>query len=167
MEVDILKENFSLKDFFTRKIPKTIERSTKKWSITAGPELKRNIKANLEVGLSPVKGHGRFVGYSESYRKKIMDGEYDHFNKKLRPVNLKLSGEMYKSLSVRSVKNGVQVSFKDPKAVYHDRLGAGKSKVIRRLLPGKGEQFSKTVIDPVMKKLDNEIKTNLKKIFNE
>ena len=67
-------------------------------------------------------------------------------NKKQRPVNLKLSGKMLNSLKSKIVKNGkIRLWFSDEKAKYHDKLGAGKSKVIRRLLPDNNEEFNRAI----------------------
>jgi hypothetical protein len=46
------------------------------------------------------------------------------------------------SLNIRKGNGVAWVGFADKKAIYHDKLGAGKSKVIRRLLPTRqGEKF--------------------------
>lgn len=67
-------------------------------------------------------------------------------NKKQRPVNLKLSGKMLNSLKSRIVKDGrIRLWFSDEKAKYHDKLGAGKSKVFRRLLPRGIEEFNRAI----------------------
>ena len=63
-------------------------------------------------------------------------------NKKKTPRNLKLTGRMLRSIKSRKFKDYVRVWFTDSKAKYHDKLGAGKSKVIRRMMPRNGEQFN-------------------------
>lgn len=81
--------------------------------------------------------------------------------KQISPVNLRLTGELHRDLKVftsggflRSFR--LVARFKNKLADIHNRRGAGKSKVVRRLLPTKnGEQFNKritTVILAQMKK---------------
>lgn len=68
------------------------------------------------------------------------------YGKKPRPVNLYLSGEMMDSLTI--TLNGLNpvVRFLDKKAIYHNELGAGRSKTLRRVLPtNPGEFFHRTV----------------------
>jgi len=119
-------------------------------------------------------GKSRYQKYSESYQDQITRrAAYLHFKgggsvriddeddqdfidelneylikngKKLRPVNLKVSGKMLKSLKSKITKNEkVTVWFTDEKAKYHDKEGAGKSKVLRRLLPRGVEEFNRAI----------------------
>lgn len=118
-------------------------------------ELVGAIKGAIVKGNSPVQGGGknstsgrvRFADYSESYKKAITSGRYSQFGKKLRKINLTLSGQMLDSLSARVVGDRVRIFFKDTKARFHDLEGAGKSKTIRRLLPRTGERFVKAITD--------------------
>lgn len=90
-------------------------------------------------------GKLRFQKYSESYKEKFGKGEYTE--KRERPVNLWLTGKMLRSMKSR-VSNGVlTLWFSDEKAKYHNKEGAGKSKVIRRILPQEGEDFT-----PILKR---------------
>lgn len=111
---------------------------------------KEEIISSIEGGRSPVEKGGidpkgtsgklRYEKYSESYTKAIKRGR--HGSKRLSPINMKLSGKMLKSLKIRINKESVTVWFSSPIAKYHDKLGAGKKKVIRRLLPTTGENFN-------------------------
>ena len=84
-------------------------------------------------------------------------------NKKQRPVNLKLSGKMLRSIKSRITKNGVFVWFADEKAKYHNKLGAGKSKVLRRMLPnGKKEEFNAGIRKKIVNAMVNAIKLSQK-----
>tara|TARA_R110000851_G_scaffold114211_1_gene239288 strand:- start:2233 stop:2820 length:588 start_codon:yes stop_codon:yes gene_type:complete len=66
--------------------------------------------------------------------------------KKVRPVNLTLTGKLLKSLFVKVLKNSVVIGFDNKLANIHNKEGAGKSKVIRRMLPtNKGEKFSRSI----------------------
>ena len=75
---------------------------------------------------------------------KVDKFEKPYPNKKKSPVNLFLTGEMLNSMYVDrdETRQVVWLGFADKKAKYHNDMGAGKSKVIRRLLPTKkGEKF--------------------------
>lgn len=114
--------------------------------------IKEEIINSLNRGVSPVSqkdakekntgGKARFAKYSQSYTDAIKAGRYD--DKKQRPVNLKLTGKLHKSIKSKIFRNYLRVWFSDKKAKYHDKLGAGKSKVIRRLVPDpkENEQFN-------------------------
>lgn len=125
-------------------------------------ELKPLIIESIEKGISPVlnggkdstSGRARYEPYSDSYKKQIKTIP----NKKERPVNLKVSGKLHRSLKVRLTKNGVFMWFSDSKAKYHDQLGAGASKVIRRMLPGKNEQFNRTITRKIFDILESVVK---------
>lgn len=127
-----------------------------KYTKKAAQDLKNKIIEQYNKGLSPVEGYGRFDKYSESYTKKIQSGYYG--NKSVRPVNLKLTGKMHKSIGSKQIKNGFMIFFTDKKAIYHNETGAGGSMVIRKMLPGKGEKFSRTLNRHLNKLLVNIVK---------
>jgi hypothetical protein len=72
-----------------------------KVGVAAVKEMKRMIGA----GLSPIRGKGRFPAYKDTdrYPGRV---RRDYPRKKNTPVNLKLSGDMLKSLDYESVKDG-------------------------------------------------------------
>lgn len=121
----------------------------------------------ISIGVSPVKGGGvspkntgggsRFVKYSNSYLKTIKRGD---LGRKLKaPVNLYVTGDLYKSIRVKGNATKTFVSFDSPIAKYHNQMGAGKKKVIRRLLPnGKGEEFSKVIQKKIVQTLKDVVK---------
>lgn len=120
----------------------------KKFKKTAGKALinvyKKEIISEIEGGRSPIDGQGRFVKYSDSYKKQIKAGRYK--GKKPRPVNLKLTGDLLKSLFVKLIRGGFRIGFDNELADIHNKQGAGKSKTIRRMLPtNKGEQFNRSI----------------------
>ena len=153
-----------------------------------GPaKVKQAMVQDMIVGVSPVKGKGKWKRYSKSYKDAIK-GKVRFFRKggkvvaikpkrgkrisnnvtknasptkQIRPVNLRLSGGLHKSLKIFTrggfLRNFRLIFlFKSRLADIHDRRGAGKSKVIRRLLPTRrGEQFNI--------KITNTIITELKK----
>ena len=118
--------------------------------------LEEDIVSSIERGASPVEKENRFVKYSDSYTKAIKEGR--HGNKKLRPVNLKLSGEMLASIKSKKTSTGFSTSFSKMVngknlAEIHSFEGAGKSKTIRKILPGKDEQYKRAVTDRARKSL--------------
>lgn len=81
------------------------------------------------------------------------------FNKKVSPRNMKVSGDMLRALKTVA-KGGILSSFRlvitwtHFLADIHNSKGAGKSKVIRRLLPDKsGEKFNKRISDRLLSEL--------------
>lgn len=129
--------------------------------------LKEQIIESMERGVSPVEGEGRYKDYSDSYKdqiggvyknskgKKIKKSGFSSlkskFNKSVRPVNLKLSGDMYESLTIKKAQRGLLINFSSPLAYIHDKLGAGKKRVIRRILPRKNENFSGAITTTLTK----------------
>ena len=123
-------------------------------------ELPKLIIDDIEKGISPVKSKGRLQKYSDSYRNAIKKGYIK--NKKIRPVNLKLSGDMLRSIFSRTNANKLTVGFDSEVATYHNRLGTGKSKTKRRMLPTeKGERFNRKIT----LSLGELIKDTIQKIF--
>lgn len=114
-----------------------------------GPDnFRKAILADMNKSISPVKGKGKWIKYSDSYIKAIGGELGAIWDKQISPVNLKLSGELHNSLKVFGVgllsKTYVlRVQFNDFLADIHNRRGAGKKKVIRRLLPTESnEEFN-------------------------
>ena len=120
----------------------------------AEKEFGKELNEKIMAGTSPVKGQGRFPEYSVSYKLAIQTRKkYKDLGKRLRPVNLNLKGDLLDSQRVSiSDKDGVKVAYTDKKAVWHNTEGAGKSKVLRRMLPtNKGEEFSQTLMRTLKK----------------
>ncbi len=116
------------------------------WANKEGPYLKKEVIDSMSKGLSPVKGGGgqsggksRYQEYSDVYKMQIkkQNGKFKDYGKRVRPVNLKLTGKMHESIKSRPIKFGVLVWFESEIAKYHDKLGAGKSKVTRKMLPSE------------------------------
>jgi phage gpG-like protein len=123
-------------------------------------------------GISPVYGKRKFQRYSSSYIDQIK-GKVKFFTnkrtmtvyavhpekkkfqtglgqeKKLRPINLKLSGKMLDSLNLKTKNNSAVIGFSDEKAKFHNEganLWHGGKLPERRLLPNRtGEKFHKNV----------------------
>lgn len=104
-----------------------------------------NIKSALmrlyNSGQSAVMGFKKWQKYSKSYRSALDKGYYSPKN--ARPVNLQLTGDMMKSLSIGSGSDNVIIYFDDDKAEYHQE---GTDKMPQRqLLPKTGEDFKPSV----------------------
>ena len=175
------------------KIKKKVKAYKKEAMKVMAEEIKKQVLLEIENGRSPVKGQGRFVKYSDSYKaqikmqvafRRLKDGrfivweklsnkELKQFraskqarkenkgvgdkildlnsvlrenNKKVRPVNLKVTGKLMKSFYSDVVRNDVKFGFTDPLFDIHNNKGAGKSKTIRRMLPTKqGETFNRSI----------------------
>jgi len=131
--------------------PKFHKSIFEEWANEAGESTKKQVLEHISSGISPVKGEGRFKKYSTSYKKAIKAGRYASFDKKLRPVNLKLSGKLLKSLKLTVFKKVFRLAFTattksgDNLANIHSIKGAGKAKAIRKMLPQDGEEFSETI----------------------
>lgn len=123
------------------------------------------IKDLIQSGVSPVaKVRRKFQTYSKSY-KDFLKGKVKFFTsesgkvfaikgkfpqpfqgKNPTKVNMTATGKMIDSLYMKKKSENVYIAFKDEKAFYHNDIGAGKSKVIRRLLPSnQDETFVKNV----------------------
>jgi len=102
-------------------------------------------------GRSPVKGE-KWKDYSDGYAKK---------KGRKKPVDMAESGKLLEALRVTKHNNGeVSISFKGQAqlAKYHDFLGAGKSKVVRRLLPRKaGEEFKKRIQNTINEMMNRAV----------
>ena len=83
--------------------------------------------------------------------KPGIDGElFKAFRKRRSPVNLTLSGQLLDSIFSKITKEGLVIGFKDKLADIHNRQGASKKKVVRRILPTqKGEKFSRVIQDDI------------------
>lgn len=147
-----------LPKFINKELDRRKKIAAKEWGQLARELAKAAIINEIKSGKSPVKGGGnntggksRFKGYSDSYEDAIDNGRYSEHGKRKRPVNLTLTGKMLKSIKDRGTKNGFVIWFSDEKAKYHNEEGAGKSRVIRQMLPLPGQQFSRTITQQIEK----------------
>lgn len=112
----------------------------------AAEQMKKDVVDTILRGNSPVKNFKRFEPYSDSYKSAIRKGRYRAFGKLLRPVNLKLSGRLLKSIAARQTLKGFTIYFTNKLAKIHSILGAGKKKVIRKLFPSGNEKWKESVV---------------------
>ena len=97
----------------------------------------------VRIANKPFKGKG-----SVKRNKSIQNLSKPFANKNRSPVNLYATGDMMDSLRIKkdSTNKVILLGFTDKKAKYHDKLGASKKKVIRRLLPTRqGEKFKSNI----------------------
>ena len=134
-------------DFLSKSIEKKLKMLQAKAIMQAASDLEREIKDNISKGISPVEGAGRFVGYSDSYLEQIKNktGSLKGSGKLKRPVNLKVTGKMMNSIKKRLTMRGFVLWFASPIAKYHNEEGAGKSKVIRKMLPDENQSLSRSI----------------------
>jgi hypothetical protein len=128
----------------TRKLRGSLNKVTPALNKNVKKTLPRLIIAFIKKGISPVKGQGRLVKYSNSYKKSIQKG-YVKNKTRPRPVNLTQTGDMLSSIrATGSARGGVTIKFTDEKADYHNN---GTNKIPRRaMLPTEtGEEFSKNI----------------------
>ena len=124
------------------------------------PEIKRFMSS----GVSPVKGKRRFVEYKD---KRIYPGK----RKASRPVNLKLSGDLYAALVVAkktatSFYIGVSTLASRKLKIYAkaNNLGVAKKNIAeRRFVPIQGEQFNVSIMRQIRNILAERIAKILKK----
>ena len=146
--------------------------------------IKRTIIQDIIQGVSPVKGKGKFQRYSKSYKDVIRgkttfrkingrtvafkgrDREYHRAanpSKRVSPVNLRHTGGLHNSFKVFTAGGfgsayRLVFQFKNKLADIHNRRGAGKSKVIRRMLPTKtGETFNRRITSSIITELKNAV----------
>lgn len=157
------------------------KRISKRFAKDIKTEIVKIITDEIESGKSPVKNKGSLKKYSPSYIQTIQgnvafrvingvtvplpkeDKNITKHGKATSPVNLKLSNEMLKSLKARqNAKGEVLIAFKSKTAKFHDKLGAGKSKVIRRLLPRRGDKgFNPRIMKKILKTAQRAVKKSL------
>lgn len=125
------------------------DRALRSWKREGRELAKELIDKSIGKGISPVRrggdstgGRARYKAYSESYEDKIR--RYIS-GKRVRPVNLKVSGKMRRSIKSRETREGFYVWYQDKKADYHNKEGAGKSRIVRQMLPYANQRFSRTI----------------------
>jgi hypothetical protein len=159
------------------------DKISKRFAKDIKQDIVKIITDEILSGKSPVKNKGSFKDYSLSYKETIKgnvsfrrlggstkatplpfeDKNITKHGKSVSPVNMKLSGDMLKSLTAKqNAKGQVIISFKSKIAKFHDKLGAGKSKVIRRLLPNNSDKgFNPKIMAKLMAVLRRAVKKSL------
>lgn len=168
-----------------RRDSRLLESIRKDFAKTAPNQIRKTVLRDISKGISPVKGFNKFQKYSKSYKDVIlgrgtfrkfggktvyMQGVRDDFlleaaspKKKTSPVTMRLTGQLYNALKVFTngdyrEKFRLVFDWRDFLADIHNRRGAGKSKVVRRLLPtNSGEEFSKEITDDILTRLKKSV----------
>lgn len=143
-------------------LPKRYEKAKISGLKQLAKEVKEPIKDQISRGRSPVsatkggsEGKKIWVEYDPKYAKRYKGG-------KLRPVNMKRTGDMLDSMVVKFVASAqwVSVYFTSPIAKYHDNKKYARK--LRRLLPLKGEKFTAKLMQLMKKPILDNIKRGLR-----
>lgn len=84
-------------------------------------------------------------------------------NKKVSPVNLKVSGDLLDSLTATRNERGVLIKFDDKKAKYHDIEGVGRARTLRRLLPNTGGRDGEAFNDRLLRNIKQLYERSIQK----
>jgi len=147
-----IKKSLNRPTFF----PRAIKRFKEKTKV----KLKQAIIDKIQGGESPVsKETGGTKGKGDWKKSNQYTKEYARQKGVSRSaVDMTVTGKMLRSLKFRLTKNGLVIWFSSSIAKYHNSMGAGKSRVIRRLLPTKkGERFTPDLMRLLRKILKSEI----------
>lgn len=132
----------------------------------------REMKQFISKGISPIRGKGRFPGYKKSYLQQIRgnlafftrsDGKVVGFkpkrrsqkfsNKKERPVNLTLTGQMLKSLKHSLTGKGVRIGYSGKEASDKElghRKGTNKQRKRPTIPNPPREKFALTIQNKII-----------------
>jgi hypothetical protein len=123
----------------------------------------KEMRKSLERGISPVRGERRMAAYSESYSEAIKKGWLEH-DKKVRPVNLILSGQMLRSIEYKASRGSLEVGIWDSDMVelasYHQD-GTDKMPARRFIPTDNGEYLTVTIDRALLNKLKQIIKDSI------
>lgn len=147
---------------------KLIQEVKKDFKEKAPPKIRETVLSDIRKGISPVKGLGKYLKYSDSYKIKIRNSKKfkseANPTKNRSPVNLRHTGKLHQHFQVYptgSTRGSFRLAFDWPHrlADIHNNQGASKKKVVRRLLPTKqGEEFNVKI----ERKIFNELKESVK-----
>jgi len=125
----------------------------------------KEMRLSLERGISPVRGERRLERYSASYTKAIQKGWLEFQDKKVRPVNLFLSGKMLRSLEFKATYGSLLVGIWDSEMVelasYHQD-GTDKMPARRFVPTTSGEALTVTIDRALINKLKDIITKAIK-----
>jgi hypothetical protein len=82
---------------------------TRQAALDIGKAVVKKMREMIGRGVNPIKGWGKYPAYRGGYRKQIRKKGYvsvdgAKYSKRLRPVNLKLTGQFLRSLSSKTRK---------------------------------------------------------------
>ena len=171
----------SIGDTLVRTRSHLVPEVRKQFSEKGTKEVRKALLRDVSKGISPVAGKGKFQKYSKSYKKVIggkgmfrtIGGKVVFFEgvrdeallsaasptKRASPVTMRLTGQLYNALKLSTI-GGFGATFRllfhwgDFLADIHNRRGAGKSKVVRRLLPTENnEKFNREINSEILEQL--------------
>lgn len=130
-----------------------------KYTQEIGKVIVREMLNSIARGISPVRNERRFVKYSDGYSRAIRK-QYKSItdyssSKKVRPVNLNLSGQMLRALTYKSRRGALQIGiFTSDMAKRAKKHQLGLDGVPRRrFIPAQnGEELTVSI----MRQLKNE-----------
>lgn len=136
------------------------------------------IKDFTSKGLSPVEGQGRFDAYALQRDNDKRKYPYPHTNsgKNIRPVNLRLSGELMEALSFTEVKDGVLIGIlpqakdeiKKRAEAHNEGTLENRNVPQRRFIPTKRDEKFVVSIERKIKALfEMQVKEIIKKMNNK
>ena len=122
-----------------------------------GDQLREEVIDSLSKGISPVQGERKFEPYKnpKSYPGK---------RKPSSPVNLFLSGDLYRALEARLKGNSIIFGIFDPKvAKYAQAHQDGNAHLPRRaIVPDDGEVFQVSILRAILDLYKNRMAVILK-----
>lgn len=164
---------------FKAKVLKNFESLQAKFRARVAGSIGEQITDALMDGRRVVKGAAsRLKRYSPSYTKQIKDSGgrvkgtdgKNHSGKRVRPVNLNVSGKMHDGQRVSITRNGVEIKythkFKGVNiAAVHNEGDSGRNLPARRILPTKrGEVFSRNIQKSIQEAAKAEVKKTIRTI---
>lgn len=171
IEPKLLKRAIKKMDRLTPPVDLTWGEATAKAIITL-------MKDMIGKGISPIEGKGKFPAYKvfqkkgrrsrDRYPYSVM-GEYP--NKKISPVNLKLSGHMLYNLTYRIITKGksllIEIGYLDDEEAQKKEMGhrLGVNKQPKRPtipLKRKGENFAAKIQVYILREFRTRIRNTLK-----
>ena len=165
-----VKVIFDVTEF--RRIQKLIKdgsRISKRTADKIGASTLRQYKRFIRKGISPIRGKGRFPGYKPSYEAAIRSGRFP--GKRLKPINLKLTGQFLRSLRSTSKKRGKNfraiVGYFNRKAAVKEqghRVGANQQRK-RPTIPQGREQLNVDIQQKLIQILLKDLNKNLTRQF--
>lgn len=137
-----------------------------------GRTVTETAKEMIASGQSPVRGYGRFDGYSDSYKKDIKGTLGKRYRKTVRPVNLLLTGEMLDGYDFEirgdSVFVGMVKGSEARKEIAGFHNDGTPNMPQRKIVPSDGEEWAVTIMREIRdiygKRLSEIIRQSGKKV---
>lgn len=130
-----------------------------------GNSVVSQMKTFISRGISPIRGQRRFPAYKPSYQNAIKKG-YLKFDKRVRPVNLRLSGDFLSDLRATVLAKSIEIGYRSQKSVekeFGHRVGANSQRK-RPTIPTGREQFNATITDLILTQYEKAFEKALEKL---